>query len=75
MRFGGAVYKSALILFIEQRPYVDFISRVKMYHRKGETDTNVDDCASINASDARTILVSDRIHGIELIDKELVCYE
>lgn len=75
MRFGGTVYKSALILFIEQRPYVDFISRVKMYHRKGETDTNVDDCASINASDARTILVSDRIHGIELIDKELVCYE
>lgn len=75
MRFGGTLYKSALILFIEQRPYVDFISRVKMYHRKRESDTNVDDCASINASDARTILVSDSIHGIELIDIELVCHE
>lgn len=75
MRFGGTVYKNSLLLFIEQRPYVDFISQVKMYHRKGENDKNVDDCASISATDARTILVSDREHGITLIDKEQVCHE
>src|SRR3546814_1501236 len=31
IRFGSSVNKSVLINFIEERPYVDYISGVKMY--------------------------------------------
>ena len=59
--FGGKIYKSTLINFIEERPYVDFITCVKMnqYINRGgagsQTLTNVEE---VVASTARSILVS-----------------
>ncbi|THU40590.1 hypothetical protein FAM09_00295 [Niastella caeni] len=56
--FGGKVYKSVLIDFIEERPYVDFITDVEMYHRPIELGPETDDLDEIVASTARSILVS-----------------
>jgi hypothetical protein len=56
--FGGNVYKSVLINFIEERYYVDFITDVKMKVIVGEIPTASDDMDEIMASTARSILVS-----------------
>lgn len=73
--FGGSIYKSVVIAFVENRPYVDFISQVKMYHRKDQSDKNTTDRNFIAASSARAILVSAGNHAISLIDNQLTCDE
>ena len=75
IHFGGALYKSIIIRFIEERPYVDFISQFKMYQRIGTEDENTRDRSSIMATSARAILVSARTHTISLIEKDKVCDE
>lgn len=75
IRFGGTLYKSVIIRFIEERSYVDFISDFKMYQRIGEGDQNVVDRNQITATNARAILVSARGHNIGLIEKDEVCHE
>jgi hypothetical protein len=54
--FGGKVYKSVLINFIEERYYVDFITDVFMYVNVEGTESA--DLDEITASTARSILVS-----------------
>ena len=56
--FGGKVYKSVLINFIEERYYVDFITDVFMYVTVDETTGESNDLDEIIASTARSILVS-----------------
>ena len=56
--FGGKVYKSVLINFIEDRYYVDFISDVKIYVKVDESSMETADQEEIIASTARSILVS-----------------
>ena len=56
--FGGKVYKSVLINFIEERYYVDFITDVKMYVKPNDTTPESSDMDEISASTARSILVS-----------------
>jgi len=75
IHFGGKLYKSVIIRFIEERPYVDFISHFKMYQRKGDEDKNIADHSMVSASSARAILVSARTHSIDLIEKDKVCDE
>jgi hypothetical protein len=57
VQFGGKVYKSSLINFIEERPYVAYIADVVMHHIVGQTDNKLD-VEEITASTARSILVS-----------------
>jgi hypothetical protein len=75
IHFGGSLYKSVVIRFIEELPYVDFISHFKMYQRIGKDDKNVKDLSLITASTARSILVSAAKHNIGLISKDKVCDE
>jgi len=75
LHFGGRLYKSMVIRFIEERDYVDFISRFRMYHRLGASDNNSKDRSEIVASSARAILVSAREHTIDLIASDKVCDE
>ncbi len=75
IHFGGRLYKSVIIRFIEEREYVDFISRFRMYHRIGENDKNIKDKSEIVALSARAILVSAQEHTIELIASDKVCDE
>lgn len=56
VEFGSRIRKSALIDFIEERPYVDFITDVKLYHIvNGASSADLDE---VVASTARSILVS-----------------
>lgn len=56
VEFGSRLSKSALIDFIEERPYVDFITDVRLYHIVGNsTSADLDD---VTASTARSVLVS-----------------
>ena len=54
IQFGGSIYKSTLIDFIEERYYVDFITDVKMFHSLNPGE----DAEEVKAATARSILVS-----------------
>lgn len=56
--FGGKVHKSVLINYIEELPFVDYITDVKMYHRRDEMLAESADADLIEASTAKSILVS-----------------
>ncbi|RXK58330.1 hypothetical protein ESA94_16950 [Lacibacter luteus] len=56
--FGGKVYKSVLINFIEERPYVDFITDVEMAHYDANNVLVKADNDEIIASTGKSILVS-----------------
>lgn len=58
IQFGGKVYKSALIDFVEERPYIDFLVDVKLFHKPGDTAPESGDLEEVVASTARSILVS-----------------
>ena len=54
--FGGQIYKSVLINFIEERSYVNYITDVKIYHRVDDKEREMPD--TVVASTAKSILVS-----------------
>ena len=58
IQFGGQVYKSTLIDFIENLPYVDYLLDVYLYHRPGAGKPESGDLQVAVASTARSILVS-----------------
>jgi hypothetical protein len=73
--FGGSIYKSALINFVEERPYVDFVTCFKMYQFINRTDPPID-VEVATGSTARSILVSyyDEDNNIKhLIDPTATC--
>lgn len=56
IEFGGKISKSVLIDFIEERPYVDFLSCVKMYQIvEGVKSADLDE---VVATSARSVFVS-----------------
>jgi len=66
--FNGSWYKSTLVNFIEERPYVNFIKDVEMFHRRDIEDTSEgwkrQDTDVIKTSTAGSILVSYAQHDI-----------
>jgi hypothetical protein len=67
VQFGGKVYKSSLINFIEERGYVDFITDVKMFHITADGKTESGDLDEITASTAKSILVSSQASAHTII--------
>lgn len=66
LNFGGKLWKSALVDFLDSQPEVDFVTDVKLFHQpdiragvKGPEDLDV-----VTATTARSILVSARRHTI-----------
>lgn len=57
VQFGGRISKSALINFIEERPYVDFITSVVLKHKPGNQPVSGDREEAV-ATTSRSILVS-----------------
>lgn len=57
LQFGGRISKSALINFIEERPYVDFITSVVLKQKSGNAPLS-GDLEEAVASTSRSILVS-----------------
>jgi hypothetical protein len=73
--FGGKIFQSVLINFVEEQPYVDYVTDFKLSHTYTKLDGNgqkievVDlDVAEIEGSKAVSILVSARHHAIEVIN-------
>ena len=58
--FGGTIYKSRVIAFIEEKGYVDFISEFKMYNLA----IGLHDEEEIVAASSRAILTSASTHNI-----------
>jgi hypothetical protein len=56
IEFGGKIYKSVIIGFIEDRSYVDYVSCVKMFRIVDEEKSI--DLDEIEATSARTVFVS-----------------
>ncbi|HWK04710.1 MAG TPA: hypothetical protein VNS58_13815 [Puia sp.] len=59
--FGGKIYKSVLLNFVEERPYVDYVTCFKMNHfirRDSSGVTVLSDIEEATASTSRSILVS-----------------
>lgn len=59
--FGGKIFKSAVLNFVEERPYVDFVTCFKMNHIIKRDKTGVEailDVEEATASTSRSILVS-----------------
>ncbi len=63
IQFGGALYKSRVIAFIEELAYVDFITDFRMYNMTiGESDRD-----EIMTDNSRAILTSYKDHNIQTI--------
>lgn len=58
--FGGRVYKSSILNFVEEQTYVDYVTDFVMTHRGGTEDLD-----AIEADTPRSILVPAEEHGIE----------
>ncbi|MCL6258870.1 baseplate J/gp47 family protein [Aquiflexum sp. TKW24L] len=62
LTFGGKINKSTLINFVEERPYVDFLSCFKIHHiirdEEGKIAKKNNDLEEITASSSRSVLVS-----------------
>jgi hypothetical protein len=62
--FGNVVYKSALIDFVEETDFVDYVTDFRMYHLRGGAG-DAADVSEARASTPDAILVSDAGHGIQ----------
>jgi len=62
--FGGSINKSVLLNFIEEQPYVNFVTDLKMYHvdENGNRSADLDTITIINP---KAILVSASQHQIQ----------
>ncbi len=56
VEFGGKISKSVLINFMEERPYVDYLTRFKLFLRKASITIPIDR-EEVSASTSRSVLV------------------
>jgi Baseplate J-like protein len=63
LSFGGKIYKSVLLDFVEDLPYVDYVTDFRMYSAIAET-TNYNDINEVQPMTPDAILVSDSTHII-----------
>ncbi|WP_437682266.1 baseplate J/gp47 family protein [Sorangium sp. So ce131] len=61
--FGGRIYRSVLLDFVEERSYVDYVTDFKMYSYTG-TLHGARDVGEIRAERPDAILVSDAAHAV-----------
>ena len=66
--FGGTLYTSIIIDYLEHLEYVDFISNFKMFHESQPTAQKV-----ISASNSAAILVSVEQHKINPLSPDTIC--
>ena len=64
IEFGGKVFKSVLVNFVEERPYVDYVEDFKLSHT---LDTAQQDVEMVQPTKQVSILVSARNHVIDII--------
>ncbi|MCB0615163.1 MAG: baseplate J/gp47 family protein, partial [Phaeodactylibacter sp.] len=65
LEFGGSICKSVLLDFVEERPYVDFVTQFRMDQFTGPSLPDLLDIEEARASTSRSILVSYSKHNIK----------
>ncbi|HEY6871622.1 MAG TPA: baseplate J/gp47 family protein [Geobacteraceae bacterium] len=65
--FGGKIYESVLINFVEDLPYVDFVTDFQLFHKflDGDGVQQIEKMDEISGSKAVSVLVSARNHTID----------
>ena len=75
IKFGSTVYKSSLLHFVEEQPYVDIVTYFDMDHAdaNGNLKVNVEEAT---ATTPISVLVSAKSHHITVIqDQSVICAE
>jgi len=67
LQFGGKVYKSVILDFVEEREYVDYVTDFRLYSYSGDSNPYID-LNEVTAITPDTILVSDASHMIDAIN-------
>lgn len=64
LAFGGHIYRSVVLNFVEERPYVDYVTDFRLY---GAATAKIpaSDVSEVQASAPDAVLVSDETHTIE----------
>ena len=62
LSFGGRVLRSVLLDFVEERPYVEFLTDFKLFHIVSGLSSG--DIGEVKPQSASSILVSSRTHAI-----------
>ena len=72
--FNGKVHKSVLVNFVEERPYVDYVTDVHLFHRLPGVTADGPDLEEVAGSRAISILVSvpSDQHGVHAIHPDEV---
>ncbi|WP_372771999.1 hypothetical protein [Mangrovibacterium sp.] len=73
--FGGKIHKSVILNFVEEQPYVDYITCFEMFHIVADDPTNdpQKDVEQAVASTSASVLVSAAVHQIVVLEKEGEC--
>ena len=73
LSFGGKIYKSVLINFIEDQPYVDYVTDVQLFLDINGESSSIDHLSEVEGSRAVSVLVSAPAikHNITLITSTL----
>ncbi len=64
VEFGGRIYKSALVDFIEELPYINYLKDVQLFNM---ADDQQQDVEAVYASKRVAVLVAAKRHGITLV--------
>ena len=63
--FGGKIYKSVLLDFVEDIAYVDFVTDFKLYSFRDTAGKTISDVNEIQPETPDTILVSSQTHSVK----------
>ncbi|MEN8115386.1 MAG: baseplate J/gp47 family protein [Bacteroidota bacterium] len=64
IQFGISLHKSVVIYYVEKLDYVDFVTDVKLFHKKAATSTEIEVNVAIPSS-PEAILVSAKAHDVK----------
>ena len=74
IEIGGRIYANIIINFIEERPYIDYIAKIKLFtnedgRRFQEATPSISEGYSVGTPRLEGVLVSARQHDIDLISE------
>lgn len=67
LSFGGGMHRSLILNFVEERPYVDYVTDFRMKHLV-EGEIHDGDASRIETTTARSVLVSHPSHGVRIME-------
>ncbi|MEL7146508.1 MAG: baseplate J/gp47 family protein, partial [Bacteroidota bacterium] len=74
LSFGGEIYANALIGYIENLPYVDYVSNVKLFEREKDDFFHeifpIEGMLKAVAGDQKTVIVSAETHVLDVIGEQ-----